>query len=38
MEILWLPRDLQGIGFLHRYYKRRANNFVADTSDEEAGF
>lgn len=28
----------QGIGFLHRYYKRRANNFVADTSDEEAGF
>ncbi len=31
-------RALQGIGFLHRYYKRRANNFVADTSDEEAGF
>ncbi|KXZ55120.1 hypothetical protein GPECTOR_3g272 [Gonium pectorale] len=28
----------QGIGFLHRYYKRANNNFVADTSDEEAGF
>ncbi|KAG2424564.1 hypothetical protein HXX76_014444 [Chlamydomonas incerta] len=28
----------QGIGFLHRYYKRAKNNFVADTSDEEAGF
>ncbi|GLC43442.1 hypothetical protein PLESTB_001557700 [Pleodorina starrii] len=28
----------QGIGFLHRYYKRARNNFVADTSDEEAGF
>ncbi|GLI60503.1 hypothetical protein VaNZ11_002666 [Volvox africanus] len=28
----------QGIGFLHRYYKRAKNNFVADTSDEEAAF